>query len=434
MNFAMAIGGGLDIKLSRHVTLRPIQADYYLTRFRTPDFLSPTGTTSNKNQNDFRYAAGIAFSFGGEKPEPPPPVAEVPKMKSCPGGSSVPIGQDCPKQGMGLGLRADPSAICQGAVSRVSIAGRLPDGAVTQWSVNGEATGQSPTLEFGSTGRQPGSYRVSVKVTADGYNDASSDTNITVRPYVPATGTLTASPAEIYVGDNATLNPNFSEAECGGTRGPVTFSASEGTVNGNQFVSSSVRFDPGSSGQQKQVTITAKVSDEKGSASAETTVLVKQRTAITARRLPDIVFPKNSARVNNCGKRVLLEELKSLFESDPTGTVVFVGHTSENESASSGLDQKRALNAAAVISAGQGICANFPAAQTHVNAAGSAAGGAEFKPYFCEASAGVSERPGQTVAASDDQGKFRRVEVWFVPTGGAPPNRPRAQRMLPPLA
>ena len=124
------------------------------------------------------------------------------------------------------------------------------------------------------------------------------------------------------------------------------------------------------------MTITAKVSDEKGSASAETTVLVKQRTAITARRLPDIVFPKNSARVNNCGKRVLLEELKSLFESDPTGTVVFVGHTSENESASSGLDQKRALNAAAVISAGQGICANFPAAQTHVNAAGSAAGGA----------------------------------------------------------
>ena len=131
----------------------------------------------------------------------------------------MPIGQDCPKQGMGLGLRADPSAICQGAVSRVSIAGRLPDGAVTQWSVNGEATGQSPTLEFGSTGRQPGSYRVSVKVTADGYNDASSDTNITVRPYVPATGTLTASPAEIYVGDNATLNPNFSEAECEGPEG-----------------------------------------------------------------------------------------------------------------------------------------------------------------------------------------------------------------------
>src|SRR5262249_31061827 len=36
--FAMLAGGGLDIKLSRHVAFRPVGADYYLTRL--PSFLT----------------------------------------------------------------------------------------------------------------------------------------------------------------------------------------------------------------------------------------------------------------------------------------------------------------------------------------------------------------------------------------------------------
>jgi len=67
--FAMAVGGGLDIKLSKVLTLRPAQIDYYLTRFEAPDFTLPPGTTSPtaRNQNNFRYAAGIAFNFGGAR-------------------------------------------------------------------------------------------------------------------------------------------------------------------------------------------------------------------------------------------------------------------------------------------------------------------------------------------------------------------------------
>jgi opacity protein-like surface antigen len=56
--FAMLVGGGLDIKISKHVAFRPIGADYYLTRL--PTFL--TGTDTNKNH--FRYSAGVNFSFG----------------------------------------------------------------------------------------------------------------------------------------------------------------------------------------------------------------------------------------------------------------------------------------------------------------------------------------------------------------------------------
>ena len=56
--FAMLIGGGLDIKVSKHVALRPIGADYYLTRL--PNFV--TGNDTNKNH--FRYSAGVNFLFG----------------------------------------------------------------------------------------------------------------------------------------------------------------------------------------------------------------------------------------------------------------------------------------------------------------------------------------------------------------------------------
>ncbi len=48
-------------------------------------------------------------------------------------------------------------------------------------------------------------------------------------------------------------------------------------------------------------------------------------------RLPDVLFPKNSARVNNCGKRILLEQLKAYYQRDSTGTVVLVGHQSSDE-------------------------------------------------------------------------------------------------------
>jgi opacity protein-like surface antigen len=58
--FAMLVGGGLDIKLSKHVAFRPVEASYYLTRI--PSLL--TGNISNRN--NFRYAAGVNFLFGAK--------------------------------------------------------------------------------------------------------------------------------------------------------------------------------------------------------------------------------------------------------------------------------------------------------------------------------------------------------------------------------
>ena len=55
--FAMAVGGGIDIPVNKTISIRPGELDYFLTRFDNP-------FTGTNNQNNFRYSAGIVFTFG----------------------------------------------------------------------------------------------------------------------------------------------------------------------------------------------------------------------------------------------------------------------------------------------------------------------------------------------------------------------------------
>jgi hypothetical protein len=415
-NFAMALGGGLDVKLSRLITFRPVQLDYLMTRFQ--DFGLSGQPSQNRNQHNLRYAAGFAFTFGGEQPAPPPPPVTT---KACPGGITVAVDEECPKKNISLGLRVDKSDVCAGTTIMVTPETPIPSDATAQWTVNGEPSGQVSVLELQTGSLSPGIYKVALKVGGEVYNEALAETTVTVRGYQPPSGSVQVSPPEIWVGEKAKVMASFRQGECGGPLGPLSFNANEGEVSADSYDSSAVRFDPAiTSEQQKTVTISASVSDGKQSASAQTQIVVKKKAALLAKRLPDVVFALGSDRVNNCGKRVLLEELKAVAASDPTGTVVFVGHRTDNESKWPGLDEKRALNAAAVISAGQGICTAFPAGQIQVSASGAAQNGVEPMPNFCGASA-VSERPGQQVSETDETAKYRRVEVWFVPTGGVFP-------------
>ena len=54
-NFAMTAGGGIDFKVSRHVSVRPIQAEYFMTKI--PDGL-------NNRQDNLRVGAGVVFRLG----------------------------------------------------------------------------------------------------------------------------------------------------------------------------------------------------------------------------------------------------------------------------------------------------------------------------------------------------------------------------------
>jgi hypothetical protein len=57
--FAMEFGGGLDFPLTRTIQLRPAEVDYLYTRFGI------NGTSYTGSQNNFKYFAGVNFTFGG---------------------------------------------------------------------------------------------------------------------------------------------------------------------------------------------------------------------------------------------------------------------------------------------------------------------------------------------------------------------------------
>lgn len=61
--FAMAVGGGLDYALTRHIAIKPLQVEYFRTQF---DSERLGGATSNfgNHQNGVRYSAGVVFGFG----------------------------------------------------------------------------------------------------------------------------------------------------------------------------------------------------------------------------------------------------------------------------------------------------------------------------------------------------------------------------------
>jgi hypothetical protein len=413
--FAMAVGGGLDIKINHIVSFRPIGVDYFMTR------LQNLRSANDNNQHDIRYTTGFNFTFGGEKPAAPPPPP--PPTKSCWNGTSVLMDEPCPRRDMNLSLTAGQNgSLCPGQSVTFTPGGDVPENATVAWSLNGQPTSQGRSFEFGTTGRDPGAYRIGLTAEAPDYNGASAEVSVNVLPYRAPSGTLQVVPAEIWAGERATLSARFSPGQCGGDLGRPEYSANEGAMRGDVFDSSAVQFDPSdNSEQRKTITLRARVADQKGATAAEASIVVKKKALVAARRLPDIIFPANSARVNNCGKRVLLEQLKALMDADPTGKVVFVGHITAKEK--SDLDRQRVTNAAAVISAGQGICSSFPAGQIVVSGAGSADNGVDPQPHFCGTSAVpmTAELGGQGVKESDANAKYRRVEVWFVPTGGVDP-------------
>jgi opacity protein-like surface antigen len=67
-SFASAMGGGIDIPVNSFITIRLIQADYVLTRFRElgidPNTGLPVFNGMRRTQNNARASVGIVFNIG----------------------------------------------------------------------------------------------------------------------------------------------------------------------------------------------------------------------------------------------------------------------------------------------------------------------------------------------------------------------------------
>ena len=277
-----------------------------------------------------------------------------------------------------------------------------------QWTVNGQAAGTSSELVIPDAART-----VTLTVTAS--STATSDAAFVVNALTKPTISFAVNPSTVAYGASVPLAARATGSEC---TNPVTIRYSGQGVSGSTFDSRALTFDMSNrlKLQSKTVPVTATATDSKNqTATATANVTVTLQPVATHQ---DILFPARGARINNVAKRYLLEQIAPEAKADPNGKVILVGHKEASERLPKNLDEARTANAAAVLTAGKGVCANLDLAQVQVKSVGTDQS-AEKKPLFGDAS--VKELPGQAVKQGAKGAEDRRVEVWFVPSGAELP-------------
>jgi outer membrane protein OmpA-like peptidoglycan-associated protein len=432
-------GGGIKYQANKWFGLRVDVRGY---EGMAPRFGLPSSPTNGGNVYipvgkvlyGIQATAGITLYLGhrGELPPPPPPPPPPPAPRV--------LGAINPGS-----ITASATTVCPGDAVRLTSNASDPEGhqLTYQWSVSpGNQTGSGAQYTF--TPNAAGNYQIGLHVadSSDGTRSGNATAvSIHANSYsAPTVSGVTANPSTLDRGQSAALHVTAAGSDCSGTL-TYSWAAAEGAVSGTgpdaQFDSTSVAFNEGdrTRPQTKQVRVTATVTDSKGgsgSASANITV----NFAATIRHFGDILFPKDSARVNNCGKRVLIEQLYPLLTANPNFDVVLVGHIDSSEKPSGrsprgrNLDRNRVLQTAAVLSGGGGTCSSLDPSRIK----GSWVGATQDTPSLptsCSVSTTApTERKGAAIEDSD-AAKNRRVEIWLVPKGLALPPAARDAAELP---
>lgn len=382
--------------------------------YSLPDYQTGIGSfysPDHGSENALMVTGGITFRFGHRTdyvpPAPPPPapkpVADI-RISGVSGAKDV-----CP----GENVRLD-----------VAATGWLPDQTPSyQWMVNGEPVAGATASSFVvPTVDGSGSKSITVKVSVPDSSKTSDPVTVRVKDYSAPTVQFALAQSSVPFGTKVPLNATARGSECGGPP-TLRYTTSDGSISGDTLDTGTLAFDSANrlKQQSKVVHLTATATDAKGgtgSATADVTVTLSPE----ARRLDDIVFPAGNARVNNCAKRLLIEQLTPMLRDDPKATVILIGHRDEREKGkvAAKLDRSRTLNAAAVLSAGTGICPQLELSRVKVNWVGTDQS-SPTRPLLCGSSTDVKERSGQAIKSNDQRAQFRRVEVWIVPGGAAMP-------------
>ncbi len=345
-------------------------------------------------------------------------------------------------------IAASGNNVCAGPplTVKATVAGRKSFAAPNyRWTIDGHDAGSNSDTVTVPTDAA-GQHQVGLTVI-----DSSSlektvvpPVTLTVNAHTPPTITATADKTDLQLGDKAMLYPKPQAGACPGTLS-VAWTVTDGTVTGTDpatYDSSTVQFGP--EGGTKQITATATVTDSAGgSASAPVTLTVSNK--VQAVRQDDIIFPTGNSRVNNCGKRVLIDQVYPGLTSGQYANydVVLVGHMGSEASVApaargrrgrrvaamnANLAIERALHTAEILASGQGICPKPGIDISRIKIATVGAGqGADLRKPICAAS--IRERKASRIQASDDQLKDQRVEIWFVPRGSnMPPSATGAQQ------
>src|ERR1700733_15253400 len=162
--FALTAGGGFDIRLARHISIRAIQAEYLMTRFSDPT------TGAGNTQNDLRLSAGLLFRLGGHAP-----VA-----------SAI-------NRSLGVACLAGNQTGDAGSGDAVIVRAQLSsprDGPLNYtWTANGGSVGGSGPEARSTASATPGTYTVNLHVD-DGRGatgDCSADVQAAQKVHQPPT-------------------------------------------------------------------------------------------------------------------------------------------------------------------------------------------------------------------------------------------------------
>ena len=220
--FALAAGGGVDVVLTKHLAWRFAQIDYLMTNF------SGSSVGGNARQDNLRLGTGIVLRLGLPAP-PPPPKPKEPPTAAC---------------------SVTPSSVYAGSNDTVAVhvSASSPDNLPLTYNYTasgGVVDGTGPDARWNSSGVNPGSYTVSVKVDdgKGGTASCAADIKVEERPHHPPTVSVSANPATIKVGERSAIACNATSPD----NLPLTYnySASGGQVTGNgaqaQFDSTGVQ-------------------------------------------------------------------------------------------------------------------------------------------------------------------------------------------------
>jgi len=325
---AMTGGGGLDIRVTRHIFIRAVQAEYMLTRFAS------TTTAANTTQNDFRLSSGLVFRFGNTMPQLPVQFACTVQPQSVFSGDPVTV--------TGTATNLDP---------------KHP--AIYSWKTNGgTVSGSDASATVSTTGLAPGSYSVIGSVSAGHrvIEQAQCTASFTIKSPEPPTVSCSANPDSVQPGGTSTISAQASSPQNRALTYSYSTSAGSVASNASTATLSTAGVAPGA------VTVTCGVVDDLGksaSATASVTVLATPPAVVAVvpqtRDLCALSFErdrKRSVRVDNEAKGCL-DDIALQLQRESTGRLIIVGSHSSDEKPAAGAE--RARNAGHYLTNEKGI-------------------------------------------------------------------------------
>jgi len=327
------MGGGMDLKVSKPISIRLFEADWVWAAHHFQDNADPNFPSLRRPQlSGARLRTGIVWNFGGAPPIPPAAACSVQP-------SEVMVGE--PITATATGSNFNPKHTLTYAWS----------------STGGKVSSKDNTASIDTNGIAGGSYTVTAHITdakMKNGGEASCTANFAVKepPKNPPTMSCSASPTSTQAGGSVTVTCNCTSPD----NVPVTVSgwtSTGGTItgSGNTATLNTTGASPG------PITVTASCSDPRGlntSASTQATVEAPPPPPPPqASKLSECEFPNKVKpwRVDNTCKAIL-DDVAQRLQHDPDAKLEIVGNAEPTEKRKN-LAAERAVNSKAYLSGGE---------------------------------------------------------------------------------